>query len=275
MATVASNYRVVIGGLVRNSEKYLPSCLTWIRTAYTYFHPSSKLLFITNDSNDRTPEILAEFATTYPDGSVKIYNLDGLAAKKPARADRLAFCRNLFLNHVHANYSDYDFMILIDLDDITANFDPRRLLSCFDASQTPTQWDVLTASAAPEYYDIWALRSSIIGLTHDVWDAVRHERLKGVPYEQAVQKCVQKWRIPYTLMTDPIEVESAFGGLGVYRISATRGCKYTGIPTTCSLGEPSSNCLREICEHVPFHQQMRELNGARIWIYPPLYVTPM
>jgi len=270
-----TEHRVVLGGLARNCARYLPDCLAWLRVAHSYFHPESKFVFITNDSTDATPALLEEFAASLPPGVVKLYKLDGLCAKKPARTDRLAFCRNLFLIHVHSNHSDYEYMLLADLDDTTANFDPARILTCFDTSRVPDQWDVLTAAASPAYYDIWALRSDTLGLRYDCWDAIRHERLRGVPQPQAIQKHIDPWRIPLVSMTAPIEVESAFGGIGLYRIAATRACQYSGIATECSLGAPSFHCLREICEHVTFHRQMRERNGARIWIYPPLFVTPM
>jgi len=275
MASYPLNHRVVLGGLARNCADYLPACLAWLREAYRFFHPESKFLFITNDSTDTTPAILDEFAASFPSGIVKIYKLDGLQSKKPSRTDRLAFCRNMFLNHIQSNHPDYDYMLLADLDDTTANFDPQRIRTCFDVSQTPAQWDALTAAAKPAYYDIWALRSSHLGLTYDCWDAIRHEMRKGLTQTQAIQKHIDVWRIPHETMTEPMEVESAFGGVGIYRISSTRGCQYRGIATECSLGEPAPYCLREICEHVPFHQQMRERNGARIWIFPPLYVTPL
>lgn len=233
---------------------------------HSYFHPDSKFVFITNDSTDATPTVLEEFAASFPAGVVKLYKLDGLHGKKPSRTDRLAFCRNLFLNHVHSNHKEYDFIILADLDDTTVNFDPARILTCFDPARVPNSWDVLTAATSPAYYDIWALRSATLGLTYD--------RMRGVSQTQAIQKHIDPWRIPYESMTTPIEVESAFGGIGVYRIAATRGCQYTGVATECSLGAPGPYCLREICEHVPFHQKMRERNGARIWIFPPLFVTP-
>ena len=267
--------RIVLGGLARNCAKYLPDCLTWLRAAHRDFHPDSRFLFVTNDSSDETPALLEAFATEYPEGTVKIYRMDGLTARIPARTHRLAYCRNLFLNHIRSRHADFDFMILADLDDTTANFDPLRLRTCFDPAQTPAQWDVLTAAARPTYYDIWALRSRSIGLTYDCWDAIRHDQLRGVLQNQAIQRHIDPFRVPHATMTAPIEVESAFGGLGLYRVTATADCSYTGVPPGCSVGETSTQCMREICEHVPFHTQMRERNGARIWIFPPLFVTPM
>jgi hypothetical protein len=272
---MTDHLRVIIGGLARNCATYLPQTLGWFTEARTYFHPDSKIVLITNDSTDNTETLLAEFAASHPD-FVKLYTLNGLHAKKPRRTERLAFCRNLFMTHAHATHPDYDYILLADMDDITANFDPRRILACFDPAQTPAEWGALAAAAAPKYYDIWALRSKHHGMEYDCWDAIRHAMQKGTPYNTAVRDHVDRWRFK-TMPTDaPIEVESAFGGICLYRMAATRGCIYSGIPTHCTLGATNTlSCLPEVCEHVSFHAQMRERHGARIWIFPPLFVTPL
>ena len=49
-----------------------------------------------------------------------------------------------------------------------------------------------------------------------------------------------------------LEVRSAFGGAGLYKMKATDDCNYSGEGHTC--------------EHVLFHICMREKNEARIFI---------
>ncbi|HEY1803077.1 MAG TPA: hypothetical protein VGG45_01225 [Terracidiphilus sp.] len=58
---------------------------------------------------------------------------------------------------------------------------------------------------------------------------------------------------------DWIEVDSAFGGLAVYRRDALSGVKYVG------LGE----ARHEVCEHVSLHRQIKSA-GRRIFINPQL-----
>jgi hypothetical protein len=59
-----------------------------------------------------------------------------------------------------------------------------------------------------------------------------------------------------------IEVDSAFGGLAVYRRGALNGVKYAGLDKS---GD-------QICEHVSLHEQIKA-NGGYIFINPRLINT--
>ena len=59
-----------------------------------------------------------------------------------------------------------------------------------------------------------------------------------------------------------IQVDSAFGGLAVYRRSEIYNAEYTGIDHNNS----------EVCEHVAFHKTIRDNNGL-IFINPMLINT--
>ena len=52
-----------------------------------------------------------------------------------------------------------------------------------------------------------------------------------------------------------LEVDSAFGGIAIYKVSIIGDCKYIG----------SYDDGTELCEHVPFHQCIKE-NGGKIYI---------
>ena len=54
------------------------------------------------------------------------------------------------------------------------------------------------------------------------------------------------------------EVESAYMGMAIYKMSATKGCAY---------GSRDSNGNQD-CEHVTFHKEMMEKNKAKIRILP-------
>ena len=61
-----------------------------------------------------------------------------------------------------------------------------------------------------------------------------------------------------------IEVDSAFGGLAIYRKAMFEHCKYVGITEA---GE-------EFCEHVYFHRILKSL-GAKLYINPKLINAAM
>ncbi len=61
-----------------------------------------------------------------------------------------------------------------------------------------------------------------------------------------------------------IEVESAFGGLAIYRRDALLEGDYRGLDANGA----------EVCEHVSLHQAMRS-TGARLYINPRLVNTDL
>jgi hypothetical protein len=72
-----------------------------------------------------------------------------------------------------------------------------------------------------------------------------------------------------------IPVESAFGGMGLYRLAATRDCRYVGIMGDCTCHDVvafSTPCTIETCEHVAFHRDMIEKHGAKLFICSTLIV---
>ena len=86
--------------------------------------------------------------------------------------------------------------------------------------------------------------------------------------ERGAQRELAAWVSAYGKMitipesADWIPVDSAFGGLGLYRRAILAGARYSGAGEN---GEP-------VCEHVPLHKQLRA-RGARIFINPRLINT--
>jgi hypothetical protein len=86
----------------------------------------------------------------------------------------------------------------------------------------------------------------------------------------------------FTLPFNPralLPVESAFGGLGLYRLSKTRDCRYVGLTEECSckgvldFGPNSTNpCAPETCEHVAFHRDMILKHDAKMFIHSQILV---
>ena len=98
------------------------------------------------------------------------------------------------------------------------------------------------------------------------------ERMGQVQYaflsERGAQRELAAWVSAFGKMitipesADWIPVDSAFGGLAIYRRAILAGARYSGADEN---GEP-------VCEHVPLHKQLRA-RGARIFINPRLIDT--
>lgn len=263
----------VLIGAARSIADKLPKTLATMKKIAALWGKSS-IVIAENGSTDDTKAVLETFRKTDPDRH-RILTLDAEANAIPARTMRLALVRNRLLEYVHTHYSTYEYILMIDLDGILDNFDIR---SIGKALQTPEPWDALFANSAGKYYDIWALRSTELNVMFDCWDFVRHTQIQiRLPPEFAKEIAVKQYQNNIPADRPLIPVDSAFGGLGLYRLAKTVGCVYNGQTTTCSCTGLMKNivpgsCFPHTCEHVSFHKDMIEKHGAKLFILPSLLV---
>ena len=281
--------RCVIIGCARNIATQLPRTLEKIESIRTYweaqYNSETAVVIGENGSTDSTKPLLAAYQAIHP--RTHILTLDAGANAIETRTNRLAFVRNALLDFIHTpnehnehnehNLHSYTYLLIVDMDGTLDAFDPTSLNNAFD-SRLP-QWDALFANNDGPYYDIWALRNSATGPAFDCWDMYRHLILQlGLTPQQAKQACITQFqrRIPRT--ATPIPVESAFGGLGLYRLAATVGCRYDGTTRSCSCAavgiplNPQIGCRMDACEHVAFHRDMITQHGAKLFIHPRIVV---
>ena len=120
------------------------------------------------------------------------------------------------------------------------------------------------------YYDLWALRHPQL-CPFDFWHEVLDHALQGKTDQaafDAVYTQVLK-RVPHDM--EPIEVESAFGGLGIYKMNYVVNNKMRYIGRLCRYinGAPMGFVELQTCEHVTFHQGISAL-GGKMFIMPQL-----
>ena len=248
-----SQANVLIVGLARNSGKAIAQDIERLERACRIFQ-RTQIFVVESDSSDDTPARLGHIAQRNP--AFRFVSLGALRAKHPLRTDRIAQCRNRYLDELtaHPAYADVDYVVVADLDGINNLIDEQALASCW---QTPVAWDMCAANRRNYYYDIWALRHPD-WCPHDCWE--RFQRLRPqIGNENAYQMAIlgPMVRIPATL--PPIPVDSAFGGLAIYRKSALLSSRYVGLTAS---GE-------EICEHITLHKRMREA-GHQLYINPAM-----
>jgi hypothetical protein len=68
-------------------------------------------------------------------------------------------------------------------------------------------------------------------------------------------------KIKFPLLKGWLPVDSAFGGIGIYKTSSFKHASYFGFSNG-----------HEICEHVGFHQMAREV-GMKLYINPKFTVN--
>jgi hypothetical protein len=184
--------------------------------------------------------------------------------QEPSRTKRLARGRNLIIQEMREENKrrPMQYLIMLDLDDVNTNgFFVDTIDTCFEYD--PATWDVLCANQRTYYYDLWALRKPGL-IDGDVW--------KDKEYKPD-RSDFPHFKIPY--QDGLVSVESAFGGIAVYRIAAIPStAKYIG---NYNPNIPYGKCFfwfmkqfHEKCEHVEFNEEIFE-SGGRLFINSRFY----
>lgn len=243
----------LIVGLARNCANRIEKDLD---SLYAAFSEAKKVMCIVveSDSSDHTVDILENLRTKVHNFSyISFGNLRDI---HPKRTQRIAYCRNQYLRLIASDkkFSSVDFVVVADLDGVNSKLSPDAVKSCW----VRDDWDVCTANQAGPYYDIWALRHPLWS-PNDCWEQVRFLKKMSVSSFNSIYLSVYSRMIRIDRSAPWIEVDSAFGGLAIYKKSFVVSSDYVGLND----GED------EICEHVCFHRKIREL-GGRIFINPAL-----
>lgn len=239
-----------IVGVCRDVEKILE---LEIKRLFEAIGPKKNVKFfiVESDSADRTSDVLKHLKNKYR--NFEFESLGNLTNHFKLRTERIAYCRNRYMQYLDSNASSDSIVVIADLDGANSDLTNER----FNSIWIRSDWDAVCANQKFAYFDIWALR-------HPVWSPTdwitEYEQLisENMRKSIALKKALYSKMIRIDEESDWIEVESAFGGLGVYKFKAIRGARYSG-----KLKE------REICEHISFSQFIRS-SGGRIFIVPSL-----
>jgi hypothetical protein len=255
------NSKVVIVGTVRDCFKFLEQDILKLAKAFALFKDLHWFI-VESDSSDRTVDCLASLQALVPNFHFK--SLGQLATGMPLRTERIAFCRNACLDEVRTNplFVGADLMVVADLDNSQSQLTQEGVMSSFERDD----WGAVTSNQNGLYYDIWALR-------HPVWNPGDCWQQKFFLEGMKLSKDVATYSAVFSRMiavphdAEWIEVESSFGGLGIYKTEFLNHARYEGHCVTGPWGG-------QVCEHVAFSAALRA-NGAKIFINPTMVNTSL
>lgn len=230
---------VVIVGCIRDGSKYIDASMNSALMIAGQFS-KSRIIVYENDSVDDTLTRLRRWEENT--SIVDLISEENIPGK---RTHRLAHARNTLMAAALALNPEY--IVVMDMDDVNQRLTRDAFMTCFDVSEP---WAVLGANSGPVYYDIWALR------TLDSWMPCDFRSLSAMTM-------IPKRIVNIPFGTSPIEVNSCFGGLAIYRtefIDASVWRLYDG-------GDSPDGPER--CEHVSLHSHIRK-QGGRIFINPKM-----
>lgn len=235
-------YNLLVGAICKNNAKHMPNVLTNIEQ-YAKLFSSCRTLIIDGHSTDGTYEIVKEWCKK----DSKHRDVYKQPLNYLSRSHSLTEGRNMVVILFEKYFQKNTYLLLLDTDEVNAApVDINSFLTNFDYS-TDT-WDAMFANQSKNYYDIWALRSK--ECPYDCWQMVRQFGNQ--------KEFVDKHQKHYPISTPIEEVDSAFGGSGLYHTEKLTGCRYAGYIN-------HNGKSVEICEHVPFHSEFKN-KGAKLFI---------
>lgn len=237
----ASKTSACIVAIARNSMPELANTLV-LSAAVARRFQECKMFVFENDSTDQTDVVLDAVASDHSSWfHVKHETLGGIDARgfQPERTERLAYCRNQCLEWVRDNASATDWTIVLDTDpaggfSVDGVFNSiGRLLERPDAGGMAS-YSLYKGADGIAQYDAWAARPTC-------WWRDRRQEIGFVWFSLFLPP----------VGSPPMPMNSAFGGLAVYRTKAFLAGGYSG----------------EDCEHVTHHRRMSDA-GYQMYLNP-------
>jgi len=248
-----AQHSIVFAGCARDCDAHLKGVLENV-ARWSALASTAAVVIVENDSKDGTRDTLSRWATAQPNRV--LLTIEGLGSVT-SRTARLATARNTYIDFIAANpIRGADFLVVLDFDAVNSEPIPEAAFgnALTLLAQNPSVAAVFACSD-PAYYDLWALRHPT-WCPGDVWVEVRENR--ELPPALALERHVFSKQLVIPETSQPIQVQSAFGGLGIYRLSAIAGARYEGV-TTAGV---------ECSEHVRFNETVAQ-RGA-LFILPTL-----
>lgn len=246
-----SNKKIVFAGLCRNIGSKINDNITKLlslaQTCKDY-----KIVIFENDSIDNTKELLVDW-TQKNSNIICIFDSNNRpqygAVKDKDRIIALSEYRNRVKNYIKEHLSDYDFVIVTDMDFLDFSFD--GIYNTFGwFANFPDEVDAIAGNSF-EYKDIMESgRNSL--WNYDSW-AFRYNWWNELPKFSSMNYYSMLWFgfwiLPVGL--DIIPVNSAFGGMAVYKLSQYIQSEYDSFD----------------CEHVTLHYNLKQIIKPKFQLF--------
>lgn len=262
--------KAVIVGCLKNSASFLPHVVQNLEKLAGLFAEAS-FIFIENDSTDATKTTISAWGERQK--NFRLHSMDGLDIYEPNRTLRLEITRNAYIEAIRQDPSlhEYDYMIVMDMDDRGAYpLSTNALSSALHFLNEQSEHAAAFANQSVKYYDLWALRHPQL-CPFDFWHEVLEQALHVSSDQEAFDKVYAQVPKCIPVDTQPIQVESAFGGLGIYkmRFVLNNKSRYIGHEYKYFVGDSMVFSKLQTCEHVSFHQGI-SAQGGQMFILPYL-----
>lgn len=242
-ALVAARSKVAFVGLARDIAGILPASIDRIKETAKHF-ADWRAFVIENDSTDGTKDILQLWAMDDPRHVVVHLHDNGkphLRGFERERTVAMADYRNRCRELVRQHYPEADYVIVVDLD-AWGGWSLHGLINGIGWHER------LPKAACLASTSLFKHSGSIIDGKYP-WCHYDNWAYRWLGWTPRIGPWFTFWLPPPGC--PPLEVNSAFGGLGIYKTAPYLEAEYSGAD----------------CEHVPFHRRMKE-KGWSIYLNP-------
>ncbi len=231
---------VLVTGLARNTQDHLAIEIRKIHKQLSEIFSAVQFLVIESDSSDKTLDELVKIKANMQ--NFEYISLGKLESTYSNRIERLTKCRNVYVDAIrfNKNYKYTEYIVVLDFD-IRNN---RLNLGVLNFWITQKNWAALFANQTGCYYDIYALRKNG---WNEIDCFVEYKKLLSqLPTHLAKKRAIWSKMIHIPRNSRPIKVDSAFGGLAIYRREVFTRYDY----------QPSFNRFEE-SEHVILNSKIK------------------
>ena len=255
--------RCIIVGCVKNCGRFINNVFSNIEFIQKQF-AHSKVIVAYDTSNDNTLYALNQLQNKFD-----LTILINKGGRSPTRTVNIERARNVLLKLIYEKYRDFDYFIMMDLDNVCSK--PININVLTDGLKDKESWDALFFNNE-RYYDLWAL--SFDNFQYSCFHNTNSKQLMKIMLTELLQKFNTKDKY--------ISCNSAFGGFGIYKISKFINCQYKATFDIADQHLFDLNSIRNVktlyninyhneksindCEHRYFHLIAKHRNNARLKI---------
>ena len=200
------------------------------------------IVFIESDSSDNSSSLIKEYLLSRK-GVLINKNLSNIKN----RVMRLAISRNEYLSYIKKNdlLKSFDLMIVLDCGGVNNKLTAKKIKKAISQNKN---WVGIFPTQKILYYDIWTLRIKNF-IDYDCFEELFKAYKKNNKIKKNFFKLIGKFLfINYLTKSNKINVISAFGGMGIYKLDKVINFTY------------DSNNGKN-CEHVEFNKKIYNKYG--------------
>lgn len=259
-----SEQSFIICSIVRDAEKGLRHNIPVIEH-FCKMTRSYQVIVFENDSKDGTKELLQEWAAS--DSNVHVFCEDnkkfsGSYASEPTpknvnpfysrkRIGKMVELRNQYMDYIWQHNLSADYLMVVDLD--VDRIGLPGIISCF---QHDADWDAVTAFG-------YSFGPKLRKRYHDTFALEEYGTIDTPLTEKDINELQDKYR--NLKGNEWVRVDSAFGGLAIYRFEAIKGLRYELLAND----DQRVACR---CEHTSLALQMKSRGFDKIYINPQMRI---